>query len=132
MGMGERSGDGLEFLEFHRDFIKRSLKWYEAQGQNPRLVEPWSSIPLEIKRHPRWSRRLQDAENRITRNLASFKSGDELGRYLLTSSLHDAIHVFGSEVLNDTDFGRISLAPRSTLFYNWHGLIDNWWKQIEG
>ncbi|MGJ7922089.1 tyrosinase family protein [Neobacillus sp. LXY-4] len=130
MGMDVRSGDGVEFLEFHRDFLRRALEWYNTQGLNPRMVEPWSSIPLEIKSHPRWSRRLQQAENRITRDLESFSSSDELGWFLQTSSLHNAIHVIGSEVFNDDDFGSVSLAPRSTLFYNWHGLIDNWWSQL--
>jgi hypothetical protein len=131
MGMGRRSGDGIEFLEFHRNFIKKALEWYDARGMNPTLVQPWSAIPSEMKRHPRWNNRLQEVENRMTRNLSSFNSGDELGRYLLTTRLHDAVHVLGSEVYDDEDFGLISLAPQSTLFYNWHGLIDNWWKQLE-
>jgi hypothetical protein len=131
MNMDLRSGDGEEFLRFHRDFMQRALEWYREQGYHPRLVIAWPSIPLEIKNHPDWSRRLQDAENRITNNLSSFDSADELGRFLLTSSLHDAVHVIGAEVYDDDDFGRISLSPRSTLFYNWHGLIDNWWKQLE-
>lgn len=126
-----RSGDGLEFLSFHRDFISEVLEWYNTQRLNPRLVEPWSSIPSEIKRHPGWTREIQDTENRIVRNLSSFNSSDELGRFLLTSSLHDAVHIIGSEVFNDNDFGQISRAPRSTLFYNWHGLIDNWWRRLE-
>jgi len=132
MNMGQlRSGDGIEFLLFHRNFIQEVLEWYGIQRLNPRLVEPWSSIPPEIKEHPGWTRDLQDAENRIIRNLSSFNSSDELGRFLLTSSLHDAVHVIGSEVFNDDDFGRISRAPQSTLFYNWHGLIDNWLSQLE-
>lgn len=130
MRMGER-GEGIEFLAFHRDFIQRCIEWYEAQGMNPRIIEPWTSIPLEIKNHPRWSSRLENAENRMTRNLDSFQSADELGSFLLTTSLHDAVHVLGAEVFNDADFGRISLSPRSTLFYHWHGLIDNWWRQFE-
>lgn len=132
MQMGDmRLADGVEFLEFHRNYLQKTLAWYRAQGLNPRLVGPWTSIPAEIKRHPRWSRRLQDAENRITGNLSSFSSADELGLFLQTSSLHDAVHVFGADVYNDDDFGRVALSPRSTLFYNWHGLIDNWWRQLE-
>ena len=132
MNMGQlRSGDGVEFLSFHRNFIKVALEWYSNEGLNPRFVEPWRSIPSAIKRHPEWTRELQDAENRIVRNLSSFNSSDGLGRFLQTSSLNDAIHVIGSEVFNEPDFGRISRAPRSTLFYNWHGLIDTWWKQLE-
>lgn len=132
MNMGQlRSGDGVEFLSFHRNFLQKALEWYDSQGLNPRSVAPWRSIPSEIKRHPGWTSTLQNAENRIMRNLSSFTSAEELGRFLQTSSLHNAVHVIGSEVYNDTDFARISLSPRSTLFYNWHGLIDNWWSQLE-
>lgn len=125
-----RSGMGEEFLTFHRNFIEKSLQWYKAKKLNPRLVTPWNSIPNEIINHPSWNSRLQDAENRITRNLASFGSAEELGQFILTSSLHDAVHIIGSEVFNDQDFGQIQLSPRSTLFYNWHGLINNWWKKL--
>lgn len=131
MPMGMRSGLGSDFLEFHRNFLQKSLEWYRTQRLNPRLIEPWSLIPSEIKSHPGWNRRLQEAENRITSNLASFQSSDELGLFLLTSSLHDTVHVIGADVFNDDDFARIALAPRSTLFYNWHGLIDNWWRKLE-
>ncbi|MFX3624236.1 MAG: hypothetical protein ACE3JP_09400 [Ectobacillus sp.] len=129
--MGTRPGDGIEFLEFHRNFMEKSLNWYREQRLNSRLVEPWASIPLEITRHRRWGRRLQNAENRIIRNLASFDSPDELGRFIQTSSLHDAVHVIGAEVFDDDDFSRVIMSPRSTLFYNWHGLIDNWWRLLE-
>jgi hypothetical protein len=130
MGMGMRSGDGAAFLEFHRTFMQKCLEWYRTKGLDAKLVQPWSSIPPEIKRHPRWNRRLQDAENRITTNLSSFNSHDELGQFVQSSTLHDSIHVIGATVFNDGNFGLLPLAPRSTLFYNWHGMIDNWWKQL--
>ncbi|WP_166240975.1 tyrosinase family protein [Paenibacillus turpanensis] len=126
--MNMRQGDGADFLRFHRDFMRRSLQWYNAQGLDRRSVAAWSSIPAEIRSHPMWNQGLQEAEDRITRNLASFRSSEELGRFLLMSSLHDSVHVIGAEVYRDPDFGLISLAPRSTLFYNWHGLIDRWWR----
>ncbi|MCI3926987.1 tyrosinase family protein [Paenibacillus sp. TRM 82003] len=78
--------------------------------------------------HPAWNRALQEAENRITSNLASFRSSDELGRFLLETSLHDSVHAIGAAVYNEPDFAFIALSPRSTLFYNWHGLIDRWWR----
>ncbi|WP_238392493.1 tyrosinase family protein [Paenibacillus antri] len=129
--MNLRPGDGIEFLRFHRNFLRKSLRWYNAQGLNPKSVEPWSSIPVEIKTHPGWTSRLQEAENRITRNLASFESSDELGIFLLTSSLHDAVHAIGAEVYSDMDFGQIRWAPRSTLFFNWHGMIDRRWRAFQ-
>lgn len=131
MQMRMRFGIGEEFLTFHRNFIQKSLQWYKGQNLNPKLVTPWSSIPDKIKSHPSWSGRLQNTENRITGRLSSFDSAEELGEFILFSSLHDSVHMIGSEVFNDPDFGQIQLSPRSTLFYNWHGLIDNWWKQLK-
>lgn len=131
MNMDIPSGDGIKFLRFHRNFLRKSLRWYKTQGLDPGEVAPWTSIPLEIKMHPGWNRRLQEAENRITRNLSSFQSSDELGRFLQTSNLHGAVHVIGGEVFNDNDFGEISLSPRTTLFYNWHRLIDRCWRELQ-
>ncbi|MED3728483.1 hypothetical protein ACT6P6_10685 [Priestia endophytica] len=132
MNMGNlRAGDGIEFLSFHREFMERCLEWYNSQGLNSDWVEPWRAVPNQIKRHPGWTRELEEAENRIRNNPSSFRSGDELGRFLQETSLHDAVHVLGSEVFDEPDFGRISLSPRSTLFYNWHRLIDNWWRSVE-
>lgn len=129
MNMGP--GMGSEFLEFHRNFIRKSLRWYKRQGRNASRVAAWTSIPTEIKEHPAWHPGLEMAEFQITQNLASFSSADELGMFLLNSNLHDSIHVLGADVFNDSDFGQIALAPRSTLFYNWHRLIDNWWTAWE-
>ena len=131
MNMNVQPGDGLEFLRFHRNFLRTSLRWYRAQGLDASSVEPWSAVPAEIKMHPGWNSGLQEAEDRITRNLQSFASSDALGRYLLTTSLHDAVHVFGADVYGDPDFGQVPSAPRSTLFYNWHRLIDRWWRELQ-
>ncbi|MEW9672720.1 hypothetical protein ABLT31_28205 [Ammoniphilus sp. 3BR4] len=125
-----RTGDGVEFLRFHRYYMNRALSWYRTQGLNPRMVRPWSSIPSQIKRHPRWNRRLQDAENRIINDPGSFRSSDELGLFIQTSNLHRAVHLLGSSVFDEPEFAEIGLSPRSTYFYNWHGLIDNWWRQL--
>lgn len=129
MSMDMRDGDGLEFLGFHRYFLTKALNWYKMQGLKSQMVRPWSSIPVEIKRHPRWNRRLQNAENRIINNLGSFRSSDGFGLFLQTSSLHNTVHEIGSIVFNEPDFDEILLSPRSTYFYNWHGLIDNWWRK---
>lgn len=130
MDMRLRTGHGLEFLRFHRYFLNEALDWYRTQDLDPRMIRPWSSIPSVIKRHPRWNRRLQNAENRIIHNLESFRSSDELGLFIQTSSLHRAVHVLGSIVFDEPEFLEIALSPRSTYFYNWHGLIDNWWRQL--
>ena len=130
--MGEvRAGDGISFLRFHRNFLKKGLRWYKAQGLDRQRVTPWSRIPSAIKANAGWDSQLQEAEDRILRRLSSFSSSDELGRFLLTSSLHDSVHGIGSEVYRDPEFGVIHSSPQSTLFYRWHGLIDRWWRKYQ-
>lgn len=131
MNRRPRPGDGVRFLRFHRDFMRRCLRWYNRRGYDPSRVMPWSSIPEEIKASSRWTSGLEEAEHRVTAHLDSFRSEDELGFYLLyTTNLHNAVHTIGGQVFNDPSFGRISISPRSNYFYNWHGLIDNWWSEL--
>ncbi|XID92517.1 hypothetical protein ACF3MZ_29320 [Paenibacillaceae bacterium WGS1546] len=122
-------GYGLEFLQFHRDFIRRALDWYEKSGLDPWLVEPWDSVPEEIRRAPCYNRA---AEARIMLRPESFASADELGRFIESSNLHGCIHeeaavLYAAPELNDFD-----IAPRDTLFYNIHGMIDRWYRNWEG
>ena len=43
-------GAGLEFLEFHRDFVIRVHQWYNSQPfADQNAVAPWTSIPPELK-----------------------------------------------------------------------------------
>jgi len=98
-------GYGLEFLNFHRSFIRRALAWYENSGLDRRLVQPWQAVPEPIRRsgcyHPA-------AEDRIVRQTASFRSADELGHFIIVSGLHGCMHqqgalLFGEPGLNDFD-----------------------------
>lgn len=131
MRMGTNARNGVDFLSFHREFLKKSIEWYRSQGFDTKVIRPWSSIPNEIKSHPRWNQRLQNAENRIVNDLDSFSSSEELGNFLLNTNLHGSVHVIGSIVYNDPDFGQITLSPQSTYFYNWHRLINQWWREFE-
>lgn len=121
-------GYGIAFLEFHRHFIRRALEWYRGQGLDERLVQPWLSVPEPIRLSPCYNR---SAEARIIRMPQTFASADELGRFIESSNLHACIHqqsalLYGEPELNDFD-----LAPRSTVFYQIHGMIDNWYRAWE-
>ncbi|WP_274648837.1 hypothetical protein [Paenibacillus humicola] len=121
-------GYGREFLNFHRQFIAKALQWYRQQGYDQRLVAPWTSVPEGIRSAPCYNRQ---AEARILNNLQSFATADELGLFIEGSNLHGCMHqesarVFGEEMMNDFD-----TAPESTIFYNIHGMIDNWYKNWE-
>ncbi|MFB9325852.1 hypothetical protein ACFFSY_07915 [Paenibacillus aurantiacus] len=121
-------GYGELFLRFHRDYIRRALQWYQQAGYDPRLVAAWQEVPEPIRRSACYP--LQ-AEMRIRNAPQSFSTADELGRFIEGSNLHGCIHqeaarIFGEPELNDFD-----LAPRNTIFYNIHGMIDNWYRQWE-
>lgn len=127
--MNPPPGYGFEFLEFHRHYIRRVLDWYVASGLDPRLVEPWPSVPEPIRQSYCYNRA---AEYRVTQRPETFRSADELGRFLLTSGLHGCIHeqaalLFGEPGLNDFDF-----AAGYTTFYRIHGLIEQWYRNWEG
>jgi hypothetical protein len=122
-------GYGLEFLQFHRDFIARALAWYIQNGNDPRLVEPWSSVPEAIRRAPCYN---QAAEARILFQPESFASADELGRFIESSNIHACIHRESAQLYADQDINDFDLAPHETVFYNIHGMVDRWWRNWEG
>lgn len=120
---------GLEFLQFHRNFIARALSWYNQNGNDPRLVEPWTSVPEAIRRAPCYN---QAAESRILYQPESFATADELGRFIESSNLHACIHQQSAQLYGDPDINDFDVAPHDTVFYNIHGMINNWWKNWEG
>lgn len=122
-------GYGLEFLRFHRSFIARALVWYRSRGYDPRLVEPWVSVPEPIRQAPCYNR---EAEARILLRPDTFRSADELGRFIESSSLHGCIHQEAALLYGEPDLNDLDIAPRSTVFYNIHGMIDRWWQNWEG
>ncbi|QHW31596.1 hypothetical protein GZH47_12590 [Paenibacillus rhizovicinus] len=121
-------GYGLNFLQFHRQFINKVYQWYNGQGLDPQLVAGWQGVPEAIRNTPCYN---QQAEARVLYNPQSFASADQLGLFLEQSNLHGCIHqeaarIFGEPYLNDFD-----IAPQSTMFYNIHGMIDQWYRNWE-
>ncbi|RKP50102.1 hypothetical protein D7Z26_20040 [Cohnella endophytica] len=122
-------GYGQEFLRFHRDYISRALAWYNQSGNDPRLVEPWASVPEAIRRAPCYN---QAAEARVISQPESFATSDELGRFIESSNLHACIHQTSAQLYADPDINDFDVAPHDTVFYNIHGLIDRWYRNWEG
>lgn len=122
-------GFGVEFLTFHRAYVRKVLDWYNAAGLDPRLVEPWPSVPEPIRQASCYN---LDAEARILQHPETFASADELGRFIESSNLHGCIHEMAAKLYGDPDLDDLDLAPRDTVFYNIHLMIDNWWRNWEG
>lgn len=130
MQLNPPPGYGLEFLQFHRGFIRRALDWYRrSSGMDARLVEAWPSVPEAIRQAPCYS---VSAEARIVRQPESFASADDLGRFIESSGLHGCIHETLAALHNDPELRDFDLAPRHTEFYQLHGMIDRWYQNWEG
>lgn len=122
-------GYGLEFLQFHRDFIGRAQAWYRQNGLDPNLIEAWVSVPEAIRRTPCYN---QAAEARVLFRPESFASADELGRFIESSNLHACIHQEGARLFGEPELNDFDYAPRHTEFYNIHNMIDRWYRNWEG
>ncbi|MBI2709558.1 MAG: hypothetical protein HYX34_07665 [Actinobacteria bacterium] len=132
------SGAGLEFLQFHRNFLAQFFAWYNAHTfttapfddptQKQDLVAPWTSVPDALKNdgNTGWSSIWADAETRLATGTPDFSTADELGTFIETG-IHDN-YLHGAVV---THFGEGVVggfhSPASTWFYKIHGLVDGWW-----
>ncbi|MCQ6562479.1 tyrosinase family protein [Paenibacillus mendelii] len=121
-------GYGERFLQFHRNYIGRALQWYNQMGYDPRLVAPWQEVPAAIRNSPCYN---QAAEMRIRFNPQSFASADELGALIEGSNLHGCMHLEAARIYGESDMNDFDLAPRNTIFYNIHTMIDGWYQQWE-
>ncbi|WP_217596563.1 hypothetical protein [Cohnella sp. GbtcB17] len=123
-----RPGYGTQFLQFHRGFIRRALDWYGRQRYDTSLVAPWQRVPEEIRRAPCYDR---SAEARIVMQPQSFRTADELGLFIEGSGLHGCIHEMAADLYGEPDINDFDVAPRNTVFYNIHGMIDGWYRNWE-
>ncbi|MFC5699734.1 hypothetical protein ACFPVX_00450 [Cohnella faecalis] len=123
------SGYGLDFLQFHRNYIRKAIAWYVKNGGDAALVAPWTSVPEEIRRSPCYD---VDAERRILTQPETFATADELGRFIESSGLHGCMHQQLSELLGEPEINDFDTVPRHTEFYNIHGMVERWYQNWEG
>ena len=120
--------EGAEFLTWHSDFIARfesllnSLP--EADRPAEESIEPWTEIPGDLKSVSTWKTEWDERESRLQSDIASFTSLEELANYIIP--LHDDLHGGVEEVYGDPHIASRITAPRSTYFWQLHGLIEHW------
>jgi hypothetical protein len=123
-------GSGLEFLTFHRNFVAQFHTWYDPQPfADQAAVAPWTAIPAALKNPAQtfWNSSLAGQEARIISNSPPFATADELGIFI-EDGIHNWIHGATATVFNEPEVGSFH-SPRSTYFYNIHGLVDFWWNR---
>lgn len=124
-------GAGRNFLQFHRDYVRRFHEWYDNQSfADQTAVEPWAAIPAALKTPAVfWNSDLAAQEQRITNDPRSFDTDDQLGSFI-ERGIHNWIHGATADAYNEPSVRDLH-SPQSTYFYKIHGLVDNWWRQWE-
>lgn len=137
-------GGGLEFLQFHRDFVVQFHAWYDSLpfGTAPYNVSPfqtsasaaaavhgWTAIPAALKAPmvTGWGSVQVAQEARLTSFMPPFASADDLGTYI-EGGIHAWIHGAAASAYGEPVVGTLH-SPQSTYFYGIHGLVDYWWRQ---
>ncbi len=116
-------GEGVAFLEFHRQFLAKFHVWYASQpSAKPAAIAPWRRLPNKIKSTLNASvvRKL----GRIAANPGTYRTEDALG--IAIHPLHDQIHVAAAIAYHEAGLGNPNRAPQYTEFWKLHGLIDSW------
>lgn len=122
-------GGGLEFLTFHRNFMRSFHDWYDTQPfADPAAVAPWSAVPAELKTAALgWTQVTAGQEQRLLTNSPAFTSADELGTFIEGGVHNQFLHTAAADFYHDELVRPPAMSPRSTYFYKIHGLINHWW-----
>lgn len=125
-------GGGLEFLQFHRDFVATFHVWYDSQPfADQAAVEPWQEVPAELKVPAAgWTTGWANAEIRLNTNNPAFNNADELGTFIELGIHNQFLHGAAAIIYNEPVVGTFH-SPLSTYFYGIHGLVDLWWQKWE-
>jgi len=128
-------GGGLEFLQFHRNFVGMFHSWYDTEtftsapfnnaAQKVALVAPWSSVPVALQADSEWAFWAADA-TRLDSDTPDFATADELGTFIEVGIHNQFLHGAAASAFGEPIVSTFH-SPQSTLFYGIHGLVDHWW-----
>ncbi|MEK6443732.1 hypothetical protein [Pseudonocardia sp. T1-2H] len=128
-------GFGVGLLDFHRDLVADVLAWMRDTGHDVSTVQPWAAIPNELTADQTFSPRRKEAVRRITQRAYTFRDLDDFGLFLTSdtrsANLHLWFHDVTMAVYQDPLVRPFATSPKSTYFYNFHGLIQNWRLAVE-
>lgn len=128
-------GFGVGLLDFHRDLLVDVLAWMRDTGHDLSSVMPWTAIPTELTADQTFTPTRKEAVRRITERAYTFNDLDDFGLFLTSdarsANLHLWFHDVTRAVYNDPLVRPFTTSPKSTYFYNFHGLIQNWRLGVE-
>ncbi len=129
---------GLDFLNFHHNFLLKVFTWFNAQSPAYRSqydLSPWTAIPTELKTDPAtgWNSTYAGYEDRIVTFSPPFIDEDDFGTFIENGIHNNYLHGACAVHYNDPNIGSPMTAPViSTWFYKIHGLVDNWRAAYQG
>ena len=119
---------GAEFLTWHSAFIARFKRLLDSLPEADRpaeeSIEPWTEIPADLKTASGWEPEWDALESRLQGEIESFTSLEELANDI--NPLHGFLHGAIAEVYGDPNIASPEVAPRSTYFWQLHGLVERW------
>lgn len=124
-------GSGEEFLVWHRGYVDRFHDWVgnlpARQKPNASSITPWTSIPMGLKMGMVGWNSSRAADEAQLADMSNFSTLDELGGFL-EWGLHGWLHGASAQMWSEPVLTSFE-SPRSTFFWQLHGLIDHWRQQ---
>ena len=96
----------------------------EAQRPSAATIAPWTTVPTSFKMGMLGWNASRAAEEAQLQDMSNFGSLDELGRSL-EWSLHGFLHQASEQMFGEPVLMTFA-SPRSTYFWQLHGLIEHW------
>lgn len=126
-------GSGEEFLVWHKGFIERFHDWVGTlpsnEKPNANAISPWTEIPQMLKMSMNGWNPSRAAQETQLQDWSNFSSLDDLGMFL-EWGLHGWLHFASSTMFGETVLLSFE-SPKSTYFWQLHGLIDHWRAEYE-
>lgn len=123
-------GSGLEFLTYHMALVAHFHAWYDVQPDDQGVVAPfWTSVPQELQ-DPNlgWTQEYADTQNTILNNPLTYATADAFG-IVVENGIHNWVHEAAAQYYNQPDVSSPMKAVDNTIFYQIHGMINDWWRQ---
>jgi hypothetical protein len=131
----QKPGFGVGLLDFHRDLLVDVLNWMRDSGRDTSDVQPWTAIPAELTGDVTFTPVRAEAVRRITQRAYTFRDLDDFGLFLTSDDRSRNLHLWFHDVTmalyRDPFVRPFATSPKSTYFYNFHGLIQQWRLDVE-